>query len=166
MPTAGVTRAVSPWQVEFFIVSMRALAAAPRPLTRAVLDGTDWWANEPFPADYHARLAAVSPAGPSLATHTERWGSDDGNLVEVRSTGGRVNRVMARVDVRRLDSTFGAALIVLVRGLGAVLIRGDGSVAEPTINAFAGALRGSTAWRFANDTAAFLAKNAIEEDTD
>jgi hypothetical protein len=77
-----------------------------------------------------------------------------------------VIRVKVQVDVRRLDSRFGAALLDFVRAADAVLIRNDGLVVEPLIGAYAGALRNSAAWKFASDPAAFLAANsrALEDD--
>jgi hypothetical protein len=71
---------------------------------------------------------------------------------------------MARVDVRRLDSKFGAALLDFVRKAGAVLVRSDGLVVEPIIAAYAAALRSSVAWRFANDPAAFWAAHSASDD--
>jgi hypothetical protein len=73
---------------------------------------------------------------------------------------------MARVDVRRLDSKFGAALLQFVRTADAVLVRSDGLVVEPTIAAYAGALRNSAAWKFANDPAAQLKKYSDTDDDD
>ena len=59
------------------------------------------------------------------------WGREDSNRVDISFDNGRVNRVMLRVDVRRLDSKFGAVVIALVRKANAVLIRGDGLLVEP-----------------------------------
>jgi hypothetical protein len=112
-------------------------------------------------------LAGVASPARSWSTDLETWGAEDGNRVDVWSDGGRVRRVMARVDVRRLDSKFGAALIDFARKADAVLVRNDGLVVEARINAYAGALRTSDAWRFASDPAAFLAANpASDEDDD
>jgi hypothetical protein len=93
------------------------------------------------------------------------WGDESGNRVDVWSVGSRVKRVIARVDVRRLDSKFGAALIAFARTANAVFVRGDGLVVEPTIAAYAGALRSSSAWRYASDPAAFLATHDVNDDS-
>jgi hypothetical protein len=154
------------WQVEFYIVPQRALAAAPGRLTRAVLDDTDWWAGTPLPSDYRTRLAGVAAAASSSGHELETWGPEDGNRIDLWSESGRVRRMIARVDVRRLDPKFGAALLLFVRTASAVLVRSDGFVTEPTINAYAGALRSSSAWRYASDPAAFLAAQAKELDED
>lgn len=154
------------WQVDFYIVPQRALVAAPGRLTRAILDATDWWAGTPLPADYRTRLAGVAAAASSGSVELETWGTEDGNRVDVWSENGRVRSMVARVDVRRLDPKFGAALLLFVRTASAVLVRGDGLVTEPTINAYAGALRSSSAWRYASDPAAFLAAQAKELDED
>jgi len=85
------------------------------------------------------------------------WGVEDGNRIDVWSEGGRVRAVTARVDVRRLDSKFGAALLQFVRTADAVLVRNDGLIVEPQIGAYAAALRSSVAWQFASDPTSFLA---------
>jgi hypothetical protein len=153
------------WQVDFYIIPRRAL------LSRGTLGSSDlavtpWWANDTLRPDYQRQLSAVAPAGPSPSADAQRWGSEDGNRIDVLSEGGRVSAMMARVDVRRLDSKFGAALLQFVRTAGAVLVRSDGLVVEPTIAAYAGALRNSDAWKFANDPAAHLARYSDTNDDD
>ena len=139
------------WQVDFHIVPLRALATAAQPLTPATLDDAQWWKRANFPRDYKARLGGVAVLGKSPRAELERWGEEDGNRIDVWSADGEVSTVTARVDVRRLDSKFGAALLAFVRAIGAVLVRQDGLVVQPTINAYSGALRSSTAWRYASD---------------
>ena len=141
------------WQVEFYIIPRRALASH-GVLDSSDLAGTPWWTTHGLPADYQKRLATVAPAGPSSSAELETWGSPDGNRVDVWSADGRVSAMMARVDVRRLDSKFGAALIHFVRIAQAVLVRSDGLVVEPQIASYTAALRSSDAWRFASDPAA------------
>ncbi len=152
------------WQVDFHVVPRRALPVTSEALTRALTDDTDWWADASFPLDYAKRLAAVAPLARPWSAQVETWGIEDGNRVDVSSRQGRVYRVAARVDVRRLDSKFGAALIHFVRTVGAVLVRGDGLVVEPTINAYVGALRSSDAWRFASDPMTFLTSRMDSDD--
>src|SRR5688572_3634650 len=106
------------WQVDFYLVPRRAVTAI-TDRTPAALDATDWWATAAFPPDYRKRLATVAPLTPSSSTDLEMWGREDGNRVDVWSDGGRVRSVTARVDVRRLDSRFGAALLAFVRAAGA-----------------------------------------------
>src|SRR4051812_30409013 len=100
------------WQVEFAIVPRRALAAAPRiSLDRVV--STDWWASGSLPADYGHHLAATAPAatGQAATESHQTWGESDGNRVDVWFERGRAIRITAHVDVRRLDSRFGAMLL-------------------------------------------------------
>ena len=153
------------WQVDFYVVPRRALASRGE-LTPSVLEAIDWSATASFPADYRARVAAIAAPAQSSSADLQTWGREDGNRVDVWSDAGRVTRVMARVDVRRLDSKFGAALLGFVRKADAVLVRSDGLVVKPTIAAYAAALRSSTAWRFANDPAAFWAAHPASEDDD
>jgi hypothetical protein len=153
------------WQVEFAIVPRRALAAAPRGSLERVV-ATDWWSSGSLPADYGRHLAAIAPAAPeaSAAESHQTWGVQDGNRIDVWFQHGRAARITAHVDVRRLDSRFGAMLLQFARIADAVLVRRDGLVIEPLIGAFANALRTSDAWRFANDTESFLASQADAED--
>ncbi|HEX9483573.1 MAG TPA: hypothetical protein VF929_03295 [Gemmatimonadaceae bacterium] len=144
------------WQVEFHVVPRRALDGG-QSLTPAILENTAWWTSATFPPDYRRRLSSVAELARSSTTDLERWGIEDGDRVDVWSVDGQVSRVTVSVDVRRLNSTFGAALLAFVRAAGAVLVRNDGVLVEPTINAYAGALRGSRAWRYSNDPMAFLA---------
>ena len=139
------------WQADFHLVPKRALAAAPSPLTAAVLDATAWWAGASLPADYRERLAAAAPPARSASPDVEAWGAEEGNRVEVRSEGGRVADARAWVDVRRPDAKFAAGLLTFARAADAVLVRADGRVTEPTAGGFGLALRGSAAWRFVED---------------
>ena len=91
-------------------------------------------------------------------------GDAEGNAVVVQREAGRVVRITAHVDVRKLDPKFGAALLGFVRSAQSVLVREDGWVAEPTVGAFSGALRGDPAWVFANEPAPL--RIARDEDID
>ena len=154
------------WQVQFFLVPRRALAESGA-LSRAALINTSWWSTHPFPSDYQKRLASVAAAADFTTEHVESWGPEDGNRIDVLSANGRVSRVAVRVDVRLLDSRFGAALLGFVRAAGALLVRTDGLVVEPIISAYAGALRESGAWKFANPAPTPPASNAeSDEDND
>jgi len=144
------------WQVHFSIVPRRAFAAASAAKLRPSADA-DWWAAETLPSDYQRRLAAVASPAPSSSANVQTWGTEDGNRIDVWSVDGRATMVTARVDVRRLDSKFGAMLLQFTRTANAVLVRSDGLVVEPLVGAYAAALRGSLAWRHANDPASHFA---------
>lgn len=152
------------WQVDFHIVPRSALAAPSQLLTASALEETAWWSHAAFPADYRTRLPTVAPAVRSLSASLESWGDEEGNRIDVWSENGRVSRAMARVDVRRLDSRFGAALLSFVHAANAVLIRTDGVVVARTVASFTGALRSSPAWRHASDPAEFIATRAAIDD--
>jgi len=154
------------WQVDFHVIPRRALAGGDSRMPPSVLETTDWWSNATLPADYRSRLTALAPPVAVADRDLEIWGSEDGNRVEVQSGNGRVRRVRAKVDVRHLDSKFGAAFINFARKVDTVLVRSDGLVVEPTITAYAGALRTSEAWRYSNDPMTYLARQAADDDTD
>lgn len=153
------------WQVDFYVVPRRALPTSSDVAT-GVLTDTNWWASQDLPSDYQRRLAAIASAASSRIADLQTWGSEDGNRVEAWSNGGRVGTIVARIDVRRLDSRFGAALLHFVRSVDAVLVRSDGLVVEPLIGPYATALRTSDAWRFASGPAARPASFSRDDDVD
>ena len=153
------------WQVEFAIVPRRALAAKPRVARPQVMD-TDWWSTERLPAAYAQQLAAIASPGSSGTAELQTWGEEDGNRVDVWSENGKATRMIARVDVRRLNTRFSAMLLQFARVAGAVLVRRDGLVVEPLVGAFGTALRTSEAWQYATDPAAYLASYSDPEDDD
>lgn len=144
------------WQVHFTIIPRRALAAARVAKQLPPVDAA-WWAADVLPADYERKLAAVASLESPASATRQSWGPEDGNRVDVWSVDGRATMVTARVDVRKLDSKFGAMLLQFVRTANAVLVRSDGLIVEPLVGAFGAALRSSEAWRFANDPASHFA---------
>ena len=153
------------WQVEFYLIPRRALLSLGA-LDSSKLDGTSWWTGHSLPIDYQQRLSGLASADPASSTELQTWGSRDGNRVNVWSEDGRVSAVMVRVDVRRLDSKVGAALLHFVRTAQAVLVRHDGLVVEPQIATYTAALRSSDAWKFASDPATFFARYSDADDDD
>lgn len=153
------------WQVEFAIVPRRALATSRRVPLSQVMD-TDWWSAEPLPAGYARSLSAIAPSGAAWTTDLQTWGEENGNRVDLWLSGGKPARMAARIDVRRLDSAFGAALLQFARIADALLVRRDGLVIEPSIGAFGAALRTSEAWKYASDPAAYLAAHSDDDDDD
>src|SRR5258706_8931395 len=135
------------WQVEFHLVPRRALDGG-QSLTRGILEHTAWWTSATFPPDYRRRLSSVAELARSSSTDLERWGLEDGDRVDVWSVDGQVSRVTVSVDVRRLNSTFGAALLAFVRAAGAVLLPKNRVLVEPTPKAHARGLRRSRARRY------------------
>ena len=144
---------MAPWQVIFQVVPHRTMAKAPRVLDAGIVASTSWWGAGAEARELRDRLTALLGGG-----------NAEGNGVDLHLAGARVERVIARVDVRKLDPKFGAALLGFVRSMQSVLIRTDGWVAEPTVGAFSGALRGDPAWAHANE--AGIARVTTEEGAD
>lgn len=154
------------WQVDFAIVPKRALATKTR-IPISDLTDTNWWTSANLPSGYVRQLAAVAPAGSSWTSELQTWGDKDGNRIDVWLENGKPARMIARVDVRRLDAKFGATLLQFARSADAVLVRRDGLVVEPLVGAFGVALRTSTAWKYATDPASHFASYSepdVEDD--
>lgn len=150
--------------VDFDLIPRSALQGTSGRLSADDLARTPWWQGVALPRDYRSWLDGIASKAASRDPQVELWGQPDGNRIEVISHDGAVTNILARVDVRRLDARFGAALLVLVRQLGATLVRRDGVVIEPTIGAFGAALRGTAAWRAANDPATWPGRQSVDPD--
>lgn len=155
---------MAPWQVIFYLVPHRAMATAPRVLDAGIVATADWWDPGTGARELRDRLGVlVGP--PTRTTPTlESWGAADGNGVDVHLSAGRIARVVAHVDVRKLDPKFGAALLGLARSMQSVLVRADGWVAEPTVGGYSTALRGDPAWAHANEPKPLKVAKEDEED--
>jgi hypothetical protein len=150
------------WQVDFAIVPRRALATKPGVPISELMD-VDWWSADRLPSGYVQQLGTIAAIGSSWTAELQTWGQEDGNRIDVWSENGKPVRMIARVDVRRLDAKFGALLLQFARTANAVLVRKDGLVVEPMVGAFGAALRNSTAWQYATDPAAYLASYSDDE---
>jgi hypothetical protein len=158
---------MAPWQVIFHVVPHRAMANAPRLLDAERVATTEWWATTGGSSARELREKLGALVGPpARATPAiESWGSADGNGIDVHLSNGRIVRIIAHVDVRKLDPKFGAALLGFVRSAQSVLVRADGWVAEPTVGAYSTALRGDPAWAHANEPRALtIAREGGEDD--
>ena len=135
------------WQVDFALAPRRALANAAAELrNEAVLD-VDWWGDSALPKNYVARIEAFAAPGKPWADDVQTWGAEDGDRIDIWSDDGAPRQVLVRFDVRRLDAKFAAGVLGFSKAAGAVLIRDDGWVIEPTVNGLSTALKSSNAWR-------------------
>ncbi len=160
----GAGTAAAPWQTVFQVVPHRAIAKAPRLPDARTVSSTEWWRSSPDSATtLRATLGALVGPMASSGNGVERW-TAGGSSVELHSAGGVLTQVIARVDVRKLDPRFGAALLGFLRSAQSVLVRSDGRVVEPTVGAFSAALRSDPAWAFANDPAVEIAAELREDD--
>jgi len=155
---------MAPWQVIFHVVPHRAMAKAPRVLDAAIVASTNWWGASSETRELRDRLTALAGAPSRTTPAVESWGNADGNGIDVHLSHGRVDRVIAHVDVRKLDPKFGATLLGFARSMQSVLVRADGWVLEPTVGAFSAALRGDPAWAHANEPAALRVATDEQED--
>ena len=155
---------MAPWQVIFHVVPHRAMATAPRVLDAGIVAATDWWGAGPGTRELRDRLKVLVGAPTRTTPTVESWGAADGNGVDVHLSEGRIARVIAHVDVRKLDPKFGAALLGLARSMQSVLVRADGWVAEPTVGGYSAALRGDPAWKHANEPGPLKAATEEKEE--
>src|SRR3954471_23172755 len=122
------------WQVDFALVPRRALTTAAAELRdEAVLD-VDWWADSVLPSNYAARIDAFASPAKSWADDLRTWGVEDADRVDIWSDGDSPRQMHVRFDVRKLDAKFAAGVLAFAKAAGAVLVRDDGWVAEPTVN--------------------------------
>ena len=157
---------MAPWQASFQVVPHRVMAKAPRVLDAQAVASTEWWrtTSAASAAALRETLNALMGQTSRAGAGVEQWGTTEGNGVELRSAEKQLVQIVARVDVRKLDPRFGAALLGFVKSAQSVLVRSDGWVAEPTVGAFSAALRGDPAWTFAAEPATRIAAELREDD--
>ena len=158
---------MAPWQVIFHVVPHRAMAKAPRVLDAGIVSTTEWWSDGTGTRELREKLGALIGPPSRTSPTVESWGTADGNGVDVHLSNAGITRIIAHVDVRKLDPKFGAALLGFARSMQSVLVRADGWVAEPTVGGYSAALRGDPAWAQANEPAPMrIADGALDDDED
>jgi hypothetical protein len=110
----------------------------------------------PWPADYAARLDAITARSRELWPATTTWGTDDGNRLDVHVEDGQPASGLLRLDLRCWDQRFVEPVLGLLRDWGCRLTGPSGQPVEPILGDVALAARGSPAFRFVKDPELFF----------
>lgn len=115
------------------------------------------WGASPLSEVDIARLDAVLPRlSPHWSDRVSAWGSHDGDIVECLATDDQILSVWARIDVRRLNSSYLPAICEIAQRHRCWLVTEDLMVIEPELDALAGEIRQSSAMSCVSDPQSFL----------
>ena len=116
-----------------------------------------WTARQP-PTDFRDVLDRLVPRRSNWSPDVERWGSEDGDRVDVFSTNGRIESIYARFDMRAPNERFIAGIASLAVGMNCDFLGHPGMLYEGSRGGLAVALRNSPALRFVEDPMSFLSR--------
>jgi hypothetical protein len=119
--------------------------------------------DAPLPPDYRARLTTLLPVGRAWAPELEMWGEEDGDRIDVwPRVGTEGGEVLLRIDMRRFDPAWAARAFSTLRALGREfwpVWNDTAPIRDP--DELELALRGSPAFRFAEDPEEFLRRVSL-----
>ena len=137
------------WQFDLYLVP-RAVGAFRE----------DAWSKVQPASGWDTMLQERLPRGSSWHEMLSVWGSDDSNRIDVWRERERVRSIFVRVDARKdAEEVVGFCewLATFARACGDTHLAAiNGLVVPPSGHELGAALRGSAAWRFVDDPAAFL----------
>ena len=146
------------WQYDIRILPRTRLHAilgdVPLHIDRETLESVNWWQGVATP-DFEAAFGALDRAS-SWDPEVETWGKEDSDRVDVRSVGGVVSEVFARIDVRSLPDGLLPRLLTFAEEIEGVLVTTGGRVMPPDVDLVWSDLRLSGAANFVRDPEGFL----------
>lgn len=161
--------AMAAWQFDFHLLPFEAVAkrygGMPVAISRADFEETHWWMGCVEP-DLQASFAKLLPALESWSDSVQRWGDEQGNRIDVVTEGDTLEDVFVRVDVRNISQVFLIGLLEIARRADCVLLLHDGRVIRPSFTKVLTAIRKSDAFRFVENTDAFLRALERARETD
>ena len=156
------------WQFDFHVLPRDGVASifgsTPLAITDDAFDTYRWWSNFQAHSEFEGNIAALLPRMTSWSFEVDRWGSEDGDRIDIVREGEKFSAVMVRVDTRRLSQYFLSGFVELAKKYNLVFRFGSGRVIRPSGGKLLGELRLSSAFRFSEDPKGFL--ESLEADGD
>jgi hypothetical protein len=148
------------WQFDFHVVPEGGVAnffgTTPLVIDAEAFVDHNWWAEYRSLAELETDISSVAPRLTSWSSEIERWGTEDGDRIDVVRSGAEVCDVLVRVDARRISQTFLADIVKLARKHHLLLRLSDGRIVKPSIGKLLSEIRLSSAFRFCEDPRVFL----------
>ena len=119
------------------------------------VDSEEWWRGTDKSA-LRIDLSELLSSAPSWHDDIERWGTEDGDRIELMSDGLLIVDVFIRIDVREISYKFLVQLLEFFRRNSLLLIAEGGAILEPRISDLIAAIRWSTSFRFVSNPTEFL----------
>jgi hypothetical protein len=149
------------WQFDMHLLpaeaARRRYGATPLMIPRSDHDEGDWWKDQERLDNLPSEISKLLPTLSSWSNDLQRWGTEDGDRVDLLCHGRVVVDILVRVDVRDLSHTFVAGVMDMARRHGWCVRLASGRVIAPSTTKVLAAIRDSDAFRFVRDPAGFLA---------
>jgi hypothetical protein len=153
------------WQFDLYIVPREKLVevagVTAQRISQQQFEQTEWWEGASLPPHYVQVLTTLLPRAESWSPGVEIWGTEDGNRIDVYRSGGAVQEVRFRIDVRAIDVGVLEAVARFADNAGCALLTEEFEVVPPTLDAMLKEIRNSSAHRFLLDPGAFLEQGDI-----
>jgi hypothetical protein len=130
--------------------------AVPILISKAELDRGDWWKSVSTMECLESDLSRLLPRLDTWSDQIERWGSEDGNRIEVIREGDTICDVWLRFDVRGSSYAYLSCVVQVARRHDCMLRTEDGKVLRPSVSRLLTEIQGSSAFRFVENPALFL----------
>jgi hypothetical protein len=149
------------WQADFYLAPQAAVISRGGEVTSEEACETAWWEGAWLSADYRERLQRFTAPRASWSESLEAWGEEEGSRIDIWRERGHIHQVLIRVDLRAPDLGFISGVLEFATANECVLVRSDGWITEPGLDAFVKALAGSPAFRFVENPRRFLSRLAV-----
>jgi hypothetical protein len=158
------------WQFDFELMPRPVVANAPNCINSAItedgLDTTQWWTSNQPDSNYARMIAAVFPPRDSCSPEILRWGDEDNVLIEAFVSGGLLEGIGVRIDVRNADRESIAKMIQLIAELDCqIYVMETGQIVAPDLVSLLPHLAKSKAVEFAHNPQGFIERLARENAT-
>lgn len=115
-----------------------------------------WWTQVTPDVGSEQRLASILPWHASWTDDWKVFGEEDGNRIDVMLSGGHMEQVRVRIDVRDVDFELLERLVDFAADYDCIFVNGSGHVIEPTVENVCIEIEASPAANFVEDPTRFL----------
>jgi len=158
------------WQFDLHclpsVAVVERLGQIPLTMKRGDFDNVTWWRCVAQPADIASQFDRFLPRMSSWSPKITTWGEEDGNRIDLVTSGLGIKDIFVRIDVRNLDYKFLLALIRCTDANKWVFLTQESYVLGPSLSKLLSAIRRSDSFRFVTDPDEFLRKLKASGDSD
>ena len=160
------------WQFDFHFIPLDVITshygATPVVIANEDFERHDWWSGYQSGREIETEITSILPQLESWSSQVERWGSDDGNRVDLVWEATDITGIFVRVDVRQISQQFLTEIVNIARKHHFVIRLNDGRVIRPSVAKLLSATRSSDAFRFCEDPKSFIdsLNTALEDENE
>jgi hypothetical protein len=164
---AEVGRTMAAWQFDFRLLPRmgvtRVHGAVPISIGRGIDDFSTYWAETVISSRLRDQISKVVPCLESWSSRVERWGSEDGDRIDLVFVEGKIVDFFVRADTRNLSFKFLKGVLNIARHHDWLVVTSDRRVTTPELARLLAAIQTSNAFQFVIDPAKFFALLKAEQ---